>query len=395
MKKIDIANNTISYKAIFLLFWLPTAYSLFSFILSLVGIPFQAGAYIELLIFIYLLAFLAKITKSGLLPFLILTLFITYSLLGVGDVFGKARESVSFFLAITALLTLPKLNIKKEDLTKSHKMITTFIPFLLIAYFLSIVTRGIYLDTRVYLSGFIIAHAFNYLVILLGFYMHQYKFKKYGFFLISLSIFTGTRSGLILALLTFIYLFLKDHPLNLKLIIRFVLMSFIVVFALMSLRSHIPTLDTVLKTFEGKGGSSYSYNLLDKGNIEFSYGRTYLWFNAYHYFQKQSNGAFIPVIIGHGSFAIENLSNNLYRKSFWMHNDFVQIYFCYGLMGILIYLIAILKFRKYNYYGNYFFIFLLLSAMLNGFYKYAVIQYLIIFYLLDKTNNLRMDKNIE
>ena len=75
----------------------------------------------------------------------------------------------------------------------------------------------------------------------------------------------------------------------------------------------------------------------------------------------------------------------------WMHNDFIEILFSLGFIGLLFYLFFFFKIIN-KYKSTYLFLFIVISGMINGFIYYNMIQVLLIFSFIHST---KLKKNIK
>lgn len=110
------------------------------------------------------------------------------------------------------------------------------------------------------------------------------------------------------------------------------------------------------------------------GNV--SAGRTYIWENLLGHYFKDST--LVQYVFGQGddkSYFYNSL-NPLVGGAVWAHNDFVQILLGKGLVGFCIYVISLVRswltIRIYNrsFYSLLVVLFVLVAALMNGFYSY-------------------------
>ena len=108
-----------------------------------------------------------------------------------------------------------------------------------------------------------------------------------------------------------------------------------------------------------------------------SSGRTTFWL---HYMEDLGSGYFSYGQIIHGNGPASTPAYNAaYSIEVWMHNDFLDLLFCLGVVGLLLYLLAMVLVSIRLKLP--FFLFFALAAMLNGFFLYCSVQIMLIFWL--------------
>jgi len=215
------------------------------------------------------------------------------------------------------------------------------------------------------------------------FFVYQYQNKKriidliLVFILLGLCIYTGSKTILIaFAFSAILFLFIRKSIIYPILAILFVVLLFYQ-------REYILqiTEDTIL----------YPYSVLIYISAEnlTAISRFQIW---YSWWSEISNFGIIDFLIGK-SFANAIIANqqNLNLK-IWFHNDFLNIFYTYGLVGFVLYIWFFIKIYrdnriiiKHNVLIFIFYFSMIFAAFINGFYYYFPVFLLYLFFLMIKT----------
>ena len=159
----------------------------------------------------------------------------------------------------------------------------------------------------------------------------MYKFRQHNiwvfFVTLVLTILTGKRGALL------IYGFLLIYSLiNIKVLAELIAVNYkTLIFALITVIIAIFAIDTALESLKYR-----LVNIVDDRTGEIGSGRDYLWSSLLIYWW---NGDILKIFIGSGFNSAGGYIGQM------AHNDFVSFIFEYGLLGLLIYLIMLNKFR--------------------------------------------------
>ena len=159
----------------------------------------------------------------------------------------------------------------------------------------------------------------------------MYKFRQHNiwvfFVTLVLTILTGKRGALL------IYGFLLIYSLiNIKVLAELIAINYkTLIFALITVIIAIFAIDTALESLKYRLA-----NIVDDRTGEIGSGRDYLWSSLLIYWW---NGDILKIFIGSGFNSAGGYIGQM------AHNDFVSFIFEFGLLGLLIYLIMLNKFR--------------------------------------------------
>lgn len=226
------------------------------------------------------------------------------------------------------------------------------------------------MGTRLYYEGFMIAHEFSYYCAILSLYLLFRKPFLYAIPVILAGVFVGARSGAILVALSLgyyaYYRFFKSYRLFVRMPI-FLLFSFFTLLLVYFFRSEVSNITESL----------YSEVLIGDriSNNDFASGRTII---LYYFINEVINaGLGFSNIFGRGPNSSVVFNEQNIGNAIWMHNDFIEVFFSFGALGLVLflYIIAQLILRQRN---GYLLFFLLIAGITNGFIYYNVIQVLLI-----------------
>lgn len=225
-------------------------------------------------------------------------------------------------------------------------------------------------------KGFLISHAFGYYLVSLTMYFAYRKKVMYMIVLSILCFFFSRRTVVIMCALGWFYYFRERFGYKKALIIASII-------------------GVLLVTYIGAnayfGDFTFSLDPYDNDSASFTSGRSRFWGSFIYFKLLQGNMPFEELFYGAGPASSRNFNLQYCGIEVWMHNDFFDILFCLGIVGLVIYIYAILvSSRKL---GIYFCVFLLLSANLNGFMLYQTFPIVYLFAIIKAIeNNLLIKK---
>lgn len=219
-------------------------------------------------------------------------------------------------------------------------------------------------------KGFLISHAFGYYLSALTMY---YAYRKKILYMVILSILCflfSRRTVVLMCALGWLY-YLNERFGKKTTIIASVLLVFVAI--------------TYMGTTAYFGDFSFSLDPDDNESAAFTSGRSRFW-GTFVYFKLLSGR--MPIweyLLGDGPATSRNFNEIYSGIKVWMHNDFFDILYCLGIVGLILYVYAI--YRSCKKLGLYFGIFLLLSANLNGFMLYQTYPIVYLFAVIKAFEN--------
>lgn len=211
-------------------------------------------------------------------------------------------------------------------------------------------------------KGFLISHAFGYYLASLTMYFAYRKKVMYMIVLSFLCFFFSRRTVVMMCALGWFYYFRERFGYKKALIVASVI-------------------GVLLVTYIGAnayfGDFTFSLDPYDNDSASFTSGRSRFWGSFIYFKLLQGNISFEELFYGAGPASSRNFNLQYCGIEVWMHNDFFDILFCLGILGVGIYICAILVSSKKL--GIYFCLFLLLSANLNGFMLYQTFPVVYLF----------------
>lgn len=382
------APNSLRYWQFFLLFiTLPTS-RLMSFLLRI----FSNGNYDSIVsysyFFLFLFLFLISNIRNSVLFLILVGYFLFYVFFWNYDgPVSAASYMIRIVFVIYCLLLFRNVSYKKIDLKYTDRFIVTFSYVFLIIYIVTIYLHpsGIRIGgERIYLQGFMIPHEFSYQCSILIIYLLWRKPFIYSVPLIITGLAAGARSGALLIIFSLVYYLFFVKMKKIKANKRLVLYTIITICLLLFLLFYIEVInETANRTFLELASGSY-----DKKQ-DFSSGRTVVWYFAIN--DIISSGLSYLNLIGRGPNSSFYFNELMVGNHIWMHNDFVEIIFSLGIIGLFIYLYALFKFYKSCNWNLYIIFFISFSAITNGFFYYNVIQVLLIFCLINQKLILKQE----
>ncbi|GHT76235.1 hypothetical protein FACS189463_0910 [Bacteroidia bacterium] len=290
--------------------------------------------------------------------------------------------SVNFLFTSACLYGLNKLDIDLERFNIRHIFINFFL--FLFCYIISINVSGQTYDGRVYYDGFIIAHHYAYVAAFFGYFLILQQKTWIGIAVVLSGALVGTRSGLLVCAIPFIHLAKQyfNQSAGSK-IQKAVLLSVICIIGLgatffLFQKQITPTINT----FKTLSVESIVEN--DEEELsDFSASRTILW--ALMFTQVEEDGFTLPNITGRGPASSKDFLEENFNARLWMHNDFLDIFFCWGALGVGIYIFCICCYYRQTK-DIYFLLMLLIATLTNGFFPYIAIQFVALHLLAIKIN---------
>ena len=259
-------------------------------------------------------------------------------------------------------------NIPRKDI---YKFVKWFAVTFVVAFIITALIEGKKIDNsgdqeRSYYNGFIISHQFSYFAILLAFIFARFGKWSAAIGLILMALLVGNRTSYIILFFSFV-MYLEASELNF-------FKSFSKKSSKLALAISALALIYFFYINPILNWRSISDFLLDSDNRDFTSGRSLFWYNGLDALLKLNFFSF-NTFFGFGPAGVEILSSKLYNENFWMHNDFLQIYYCYGLVGITMYFYGLIYFVKKIKSSSVIWL-VLFTAFFNGFYTYGAIQLL-------------------
>jgi hypothetical protein len=339
-----------------------------------------------LMLFCYLTVKTNKKLMYALLAYALATIFLFHSAT-LGE---RTFFAVSFLLTAACLYGLNDLDIDLEGFTL--KQISTVFVVLLFCYIISINPSRQTYDGRVYYHGFVIAHHYAYLAAFFGYFFIRQEKIWLGVAIVFSGVLVGTRSGLLVSMMPFVYLakryFVKIPGSKVR---KTVLLSVVCFFVLVPVfflfqKQIVPT----IQTFTNFSVESVVEND-EEAMADFSASRTFMW--ALMFTQVAEDGFTLPNLIGRGPASSLDFLGENFDARIWMHNDFFDIFFCYGLVGLCLYIFCIVCYYRRTK-DIYFLFMLLIAAFTNGFYPYMAVQLIALHTLFCKLNrNIKKSDN--
>ncbi|QRQ61205.1 O-antigen ligase family protein [Sphingobacterium multivorum] len=327
----------------------------------------QIGAYFQLILTFYLYFLIVKkkafLVLSSLLTFLFLSFF--YS----AYTNTRINENLSYLIVlhniILLFLILPSFSYKRVKLVELREFLVYFIIIFMIIFEISsqfaskVIIDEYYGIERNYKDGFVISHLAAYYFGVSAFFLWKFKKRWLSVILCMYILTLGARIGLVYILIGIMVLFL--YKVNRQLL-NFIWKYRVLIFSSLSF--------TIFLLIAYSLSSSNMENLM-----VFTSGRSY--FQANGILHILNDGISIDNLIGRGPKASNRLNEQFIGAPIWMHNDFLDIAFNLGVIGLLAYLIS-----TFNYFNNvkslYLLIILFLTAFLNGFITYDPLYILLL-----------------
>jgi hypothetical protein len=235
---------------------------------------------------------------------------------------------------------------------------------------------------RTYLKGFFrIPHVASYFfgfsaifLAFLAFTKRKYLYLIPVVLLLVLSLYTGVRSFMLaLVISVFLYLLQRKY-------LPYLFLSLIIGFAIIIFRHQIA--EILHGTFLQQH-FSLVLTLFDNFG---RFSRIMLW---YSWFMAVSDFHWYEFLIGKSYFSGLMINEKLFGQPIWFHSDMLNMFYCYGLVGLSIYVGFIIRIYKdcKQYIHSNIFVFLFFSSsvvisLINGFYYYFTVFLMYLFILM-------------
>jgi hypothetical protein len=361
LKKKNRPSKTIFFNIVdlkILLFLIPTLLCFQFWIKVLFKADLNIGSYFYLIVTLFVFR---KIYKKHLKIIFIDILILCFLVLYASFLNLNPNESLAYLIHFNNLFLvvymLPFVNfdfISKDEIAKS---LTYFSIFFVIVYELSntyaLDRSNIdeYYDlTRIYKEGFVISHEASYYLAILGFFLFILNRRILAVLLWGYGLTLGPRIGDILIYLSILFSLINKYDR-----IKFYLQKniYIITFAYIII---------LFCSFE------YAYNKFGEEIINvFTSGRLSFWQNA---LKKIELDGFSTVnLLGRGSQASYYENLKVFQMKIWLHNDFFDVLFNLGVIGLIFYLYGIFYYLK-MFKAIYVLMFFLLAGFFNGFILY-------------------------
>lgn len=224
-------------------------------------------------------------------------------------------------------------------------------------------------------KGFLISHAFGYYLASLTMYYAYRKKLMYMIVLSLLCFFFSRRTVVLMCALGWFYYF-KERYGNRKAVIFAIIMVIIGV-------SYIGATTYF-------GDFSFSFDPTDSESASFTSGRSRFWGSFIYYKLLSGHMSLGELLFGAGPASSREFNLEYCGIKVWMHNDFFDLLFCLGIIGLSLYIYTIISSCKRL--GLYFCIFLLLSANLNGFMLYQTFPIVYLFSIIKTLDGKKYGK---
>jgi hypothetical protein len=294
----------------------------------------------------------------------------------------RAFFSVNFLFTSACLYGLNKLDIDLEKFNVRHILICFFL--FLFCYIISIDVSYQTFDGRVYYDGFVIAHHYAYIAAFFGYFFMLQQKTWIGIAVVLSGALVGTRSGLLVSAIPFIYLAKQYfNQSDRSKIQKAVLLCVICIIGLgATLFLFKKQIAPTINTFTTLSVEAIAEND-EKSLNEFSASRTLLW--ALMFTQVEEDGFTVPNLIGRGPASSKDFLDENFNMRLWMHNDFLDIFFCFGALGVGVYIFCICCYYRETR-DIYFLLMVLIAAFTNGFFPYIAVQFVALHLLVIKIN---------
>ncbi|MBD1393329.1 O-antigen ligase family protein [Mucilaginibacter glaciei] len=363
--------NSIRKNFILVLYLLMPFGYLFGYVLELIGSVNIGLNFIRVAILLLLFANNEK-NKYWLALFIISYLLFNTFLFG-GPLNTRFREITGFTMYLATLFSSKYIlnSVQKID-TKLMNSFFTWVAYIFtLAFVITAAIKGptvndLGYDKRSYYNGFVISHQFSYFAILFAMIFFKYKKWPQGIVLCIMAVSVGNRTSfLILAAALVMF----AEGLQIAYIKKMIKIGSIALFAIVS-----TVLLYSIYISEYLSYNKLMYILADPEHIKSTSGRSMFWHNGLLEIVKRPFLDF-DWIFGQGPASVEVLSLRLYNVPFWMHNDYMQMLFCYGIFGIILFVLGITYFSKVNKtYSAVWFV--IVAGVVNGFYTYGALPLL-------------------
>lgn len=223
-------------------------------------------------------------------------------------------------------------------------------------------------------KGFLISHAFGYYLATFVMYF-AYKKKVIAMIVLTLLCFFFTRrTNVLLCGLGWFYYIYERHGFKIM---------------IMSLSCCIILCISYLSAFTYLGDFAFSLDPTDSESAAFTSGRTRFWGSYIVYLQSGFMGIH-EYLFGFGPASSREFNEIYAGLKVWMHNDFFDIAYCLGFVGLFFYIYVIAKAAKVL--GWMFLIFILIAANVNGFMLYQTYPIIFMFKIVKESQIVESKK---
>lgn len=294
-------------------------------------------------------------------------------------------HKVRYMLAFASTISIMWLIIKDRDKIATISKNNTFIEIFSILFIGLFILSGPFVihnsqaDQRVYLEGFLIPHHIAYYTAILGYFCLNRGKNILGLIILGFGVLTGSRTGLILAILTLIFSIKANFKLE-YLLSKHKIKHLSIILLLVSIVSVICYLlfhniiNTQLKYFVNSFKDA-TLSTDASSQKSFTSYRSIIWISLFDDYLKNPFDLFY--FLGHGPISSMSFNKSRLGIEIWMHNDFFDILYCYGYLGCSLFIYTIYKLIK-STKSFYLLLFILISATLNGFIFYDSTQILLL-----------------
>ncbi len=340
------------------------------------------SAYLLLIFFIYFLI----IPKQNFWFRIITIFFVFFYTFFYRDfsLSNKIGYILPFIVTIQALTFLPKIILNRIQIKFVNFSSILIFYVIIFSYILTLNKHEE--GGRIYFDGFIIPHQFVYYLAIFSYFFTKKKMYLHLILPIILVFIIGTRTGLILTIISI--LGGSGITFNLKKIliytILFTLFYFIFIFFTKYSNEKIQNLQNN-SLFESFSGITKDLSLDDLESAKVTSGRSLFLLYGIN---EISTSSFATNLLGRGPRSSYNFNDFYLGLNVWFHNDFMEVLFTFGFVTLFIYIYKIFTF-SFFYKSKYILSFILIACFVNGFFFYSTIVLLSIFTLSNiKQNNI-------
>lgn len=370
MKK-NIKNNNIVTD---LLFFVPPVLALFAYF---IGGDTMSGK-VFMICNVMGTALLMKCTNSPIIRSLLIAIsiyFITYLFI------GKEYEGARMYLSSTLYTIVTLLYFSNNKYTiytnggikKMDKLIGVFASVLILGQMMSIDNPMSFIrlnynsveEDALNKKGFLISHAFGYYLAAFAMY-YAYRKKVFNLTVLTLlCFFFSRRTVVLLCLLGWFYYFKERFGKKKALIISSI--AIVIIVSYIGFNTYF-------------GNFAFSLDPYDSESASFTSGRSRFWGSFIYFKLLNSNTPLNEIIFGAGPASSRDFNLQYCGLNVWMHNDFFDLLFCLGIIGLAIYIYAFISSCKQL--GWYFGVFVLIAANMNGFMLYQTFPIIYLFVII-------------
>lgn len=363
--------NALKYRVCLYLFFLPPVLALMAHFVTGSGganLVFMISNIIGIIVLVSMIS--SKNTRliAYLYCFYCLSCFLFYPQIEGSKMYISTTlytMIVLLFFSSENLFYINKCSIKSE----LNKIIVVFVCILVIGQVLTMDNPMSFIrlnynsleEDALEQKGFLISHAFGYY---LAAFVMYFAYKKNAMAMIVLTLlcffFTRRTNVLLCGLGWFFYIYERY---GFKIMIMSLCYAIILCFSYLGVSAYL-------------GDFAFSLDPTDSESAAFTSGRTRFWGSYIVYLQS----GFMDVheyLFGFGPASSRDFNEIYAGLKVWMHNDFFDIAYCLGFVGLALYIYVIVKAAKVL--GWIFLIFILAAANINGFMLYQTYPIIFIF----------------